>query len=552
MRKTKGQILADEAVAFIEEQLRHTKGEWNNKRFKLLPWQEEIVRAIFGTLKKNGKRQYKTCYCEIPKKNGKSELAAAIALKLLYADGEPGAEIYSAAADRDQAGIVYSVAAEMVKKNPVLGRKSKVLDSTKRIIHNNGSFYRVLSAEAFSKHGYNIHGLIFDELHTQKTRELYDTLTEMSGDARSQPLTFIITTAGYDKTSICYEVHEYAQKVLDGSIIDPTFLPVIYAADPKDDWQSEETWKKCNPSLGVIIDIEKVRESCKQATEIPARENKFKQLRLNLWTEAQTRWIPSEIWKRSNHKVDFTKLEGRGCYGGMDLSTVLDIAAWTLCFPREGDEKYYQFMHRFFIPQENMTERERRDKIPYSDWIKKGLVIATPGDVIDYDFIIDRILKDAEIYEIKDSGYDPFNASSTVTKLGTEGLIMVLLRQGYLTMSPMAKDFEIRLRNNELAMNNNPVMNWMVSCTDIISDPAQNIKPVKPAREKSGKRIDGVISSIMALARAVADEHKPSIYEGAGLKTIDAQVEIVSERGADEYLRKRGLSLEAIERLKNA
>ena len=517
---------AERAIRWFPQYLKHTKGAWNDVWFYLLPWQIDIIGQTFGRLKKDGTRQYRTVFVEVPKKNGKSELAAGDALFLLFADHEPGAEIFSAAADRDQAGIVFNVAAEMVRKNPKLGQRCKILDSTKRIVHNNGSFYRVLSSESYSKHGYNIHGLIFDELHTQKTRELWDTLTEMSGDARKQPLTFVITTAGYDKTSICYEVHEYALRVLDGSIVDPTFLPIIYAADPeleKDDpdfWKKEEVWKACNPSLGVTIDLDKVKDSCKQAEEIPAKENNFKRLRLNIWTEAQTRWITSDKWKRSNHNVDPQKLLGRSCYGGIDLSSILDITAWTLCFPPIDEEKYYQFLHMFFIPQENMTEREKRDKVPYSNWVKRGLLTTTPGDVIDYAFIIDHILEDAGKYKIGDIAIDPYNAQSVIKTLGDKDLTMIDTLQGYLTMSPMAKNFEAKLLNDELAMGNHPIMTWMVSCTEIISDPAGNIKPVKPARDKSSKRIDGVISSIMALDRAVKNENKGSKYETDGLITI--------------------------------
>jgi phage terminase large subunit-like protein len=513
--------LAQNAIDWFPRYLKHTKGEWNNVRFDLLPWQAELVGKLFGTVKKNGKRQYKTVYCEVPKKNGKSELAAGIALKLLFADNEPGAEIYGAACDRDQASIVFHVAAEMVRKNPKLGSRCKILDSTKRIIHNNGSYYRVLSAESYSKHGYNVHGLIFDELHAQKNRELWDTLTEMSGDARTQPLYFAITTAGFDRHSICYEVHEHAQRVLSGAIKDPTFLPMIFAAEDGADWTDENTWKACNPSLGTIIDIEKVRESCKAAQDTPAKENNFKRLRLNIWTEAMTRWITSEKWARCNTgKIDAESLKGRKCYGGLDLSTILDVSAWTLCFPPEEDGGKYEFLHQFFIPADNMVERERRDKVPYSAWIRRGLVTATPGDVIDYAFIEAKILEDNEQYQIQEIGMDPWNAQPTIAVLQDAGINVTELRQGYRTLSPLCKDFEIRVLDGELEMGGNPVMDWMISCAEIMSDPAQNIKVVKPAREQTSRRIDGVVSSIMALGCAVGGQEKDSVYKSRGLISI--------------------------------
>ncbi|GAH74246.1 unnamed protein product, partial [marine sediment metagenome] len=269
------------------------------------PWQEnEVIRPLFGTIKKNGYRQYNTIYIEIPKKQGKSPLGAAIALILLFLDQENGAEVYSAASDRDQASIVFNIAKRMVEYEPRFGSRCKIVDSTKRIIHNNGSVYRVLSSEAFSKHGYNIHGVIFDELHTQPNRELYDVLTKGAGDARKQPLWVFLTTAGFDRNSICYEVHDYACKVRDGIIKDPTFLPVIYAAGEDEDWTDEKVWARCNPALGKIIDIEKVQQACQKAQDEPAEENLFRRLRLNQWVKQSSRYIPMEKWKLCGEKFD--------------------------------------------------------------------------------------------------------------------------------------------------------------------------------------------------------------------------------------------------------
>ena len=517
-----GKELADRACSWFPKYFTHTKGEWAGQVFNLLPWQEhDVIRPLFGTIKENGYRQYTTVYIEIGKKNGKSELGACIALILEFLDKEPGAEVYSAAADRDQASIVFNVAAQMIRNNPSLSRACKIIESTKRIIRNAGGVYRVLSSEAFSKHGYNISGCIFDELHTQPNRDLYDVLTKGAGDARRQPLTFILTTAGYDRNSICYEVHEYALKVKNGEIIDPTFLPVIYAADPEADWTDEKVWAGCNPSLGKIIDIEKVRNQCREAQETPANENTFKRLRLNIWTEAQTRWITSEKWKRCNvDPIDPEKLKGRVCYGGLDLSSILDITAWTLCFPPENEGEKYQFLHMFFIPKDNMTERERKDKVPYSVWARDELIIATPGDVIDYSFVEAQIFKDVEIYDLREIALDPYNARPTITRLQDAGQTVVETRQGYLTMSPMAKDFEAKVLAGKLSFGDHPILRWMASCCEIITDPAGNIKPVKPARQTSGKRIDGIISSIMSLSRATAGESLGSVYEKRGIISL--------------------------------
>ena len=283
---------ADYAVNFIQA-LCHTKGTWAGKPFELIDWQEQIIRDLFGTLKPNGYRQFNTAYVEIPKKMGKSELAAAVALLLTCGDGEERAEVYGCAADRQQATIVFDVAADMVRMCPALNKRVKILASQKRIIYTpTNSFYQVLSAEAYSKHGFNIHGVVFDELHTQPDRKLFDVMTKGSGDARMQPLYFLITTAGTDTNSICYETHQKAKDILEGRKIDPTFYPVIYGAAEDDDWTDPEVWKKANPSLGITVGIDKVQAACESARQNPGEENAFRQLRLNQWVKQSIRWMP--------------------------------------------------------------------------------------------------------------------------------------------------------------------------------------------------------------------------------------------------------------------
>jgi len=316
---------ADYAVNFIQC-LSHTKGTWAGKKFELLPWQEEIIRDLFGIIKPNGYRQFNTAYIEIPKKMGKSELAAAVALLLCCGDGEERAEVYGCAADRQQATIVFDVAADMVRMCPALNRRVKILASQKRIVYlPTNSFYQVLSAEAYSKHGFNIHGVVFDELHTQPNRKLFDVMTKGSGDARTQPLYFLITTAGTDTNSICYETHKKAKDILEGRKIDPTFYPVIYGADENDDWTDPKVWKKANPSLGVTVGLDKVKAACESAKQNPGEENAFRQLRLNQWVKQSVRWMPMDRWDSCNFNVDEEELLGRICYGGLDLSSTTDI-----------------------------------------------------------------------------------------------------------------------------------------------------------------------------------------------------------------------------------
>lgn len=285
---------ADYAVAFIES-LCHTKGKWAGKKFELIDWQEQIVRDLFGTIKENGYRQFNQAYIEIPKKQGKSELAAAVALLLTCGDGEERAEVYGCASDRQQAAIVFDVAADMVRMCPALSKRVKILASQKRIIYlPTNSFYQVLSSEAYSKHGFNIHGVVYDELHAAPDRRLFDVMTKGSGDARMQPLFFYITTAGTDTNSICYETHQKAKDILEGRKIDPTFYPVIYGADEGDDWTDPKVWKKANPSLDITVGMDKVRAACESAKQNPGEENSFRQLRLNQWVKQAVRWMPME------------------------------------------------------------------------------------------------------------------------------------------------------------------------------------------------------------------------------------------------------------------
>ena len=400
------QTKADHAVNFINC-LKHTKGQWRGVPFELLPWQDKIIRDIFGTVKENGYRQYNTAYVEIPKKNGKSELAAAVALLMTCGDGEWGAEVYGCASDRQQASIVFDVAVDMVDQCPALKKRIKPIMSVKRLVYQpTNSFYQVLSAEAYTKHGLNVHAVIFDELHAQPNRELFDVMTKGSGDARTQPLYFLITTAGTDRNSICFEQHQKAEDILMGRKIDPTFYPVIYGIADDDDWGSEESWYKANPSLGHTIALEKVQNAYQSAKENPAEENIFRQLRLNQWVKQSTRWMPMDRWDECDFEVDQDSLLGRECYAGLDLSSTSDITAFVLVFPPRTEKEKYSILPFFWIPEENLQLRVRRDHVPYDVWEKQGQLQMTEGNVIHYGFI-EKFIEDLGMkYQILEIGLD--------------------------------------------------------------------------------------------------------------------------------------------------
>ena len=511
--------LADYAVNFIEC-LCHTKGTWAGKKFELIDWQEQIIRDLFGTIKKDGYRQFNTAYVEIPKKMGKSELAAAVALLLCCGDGEERAEVYGCAADRQQATIVFDVAADMVRMCPALNRRVKILASQKRIqFLPTNSFYQVLSAEAYSKHGFNIHGVVFDELHTQPNRKLFDVMTKGSGDARTQPLYFLITTAGTDTNSICYETHQKAKDILEGRKTDPTFYPVIYGADQEDDWTDPKVWKKANPSLGITVNIDKVKSACESAKQNPAEENSFRQLRLNQWVKQAVRWMPMDKWDACNFSVDEKELEGRVCYGGLDLSSTTDLTSFCLVFPPEDEDDKYIILPYFWLPEETLELRVRRDHVNYDLWEQQGYIQTTEGNVVHYGYIEKFIEKLGERFNIREIAFDRWGAVQMVQNLEGMGFNVVAMGQGFASMSPPTKELMKLTLEKKIAHGGHPVLRWNMDNILIRQDPAGNIKADKA---KSTEKIDGAIALIMALDRAIRceDEMVDSVYDSRGLVEI--------------------------------
>ena len=501
---------ADRAVNFIE-MLPHTKGEWAGKRFWLLPWQERLVRDIFGIVHEDGTRQFRTAYVEIAKKQGKSELAAAIALYLLYADNEPSAEVFSAAADRQQASIVFDVAKRMVEMTPALNKRSKIMSAGKRIInYSNAGYYQVLSADVANKHGFSISGLCFDELHTQPNRQLWDVLTKGSGDARRQQLVLAITTAGSDKNSICYEQHLKALDILEGRKIDQTFYPVVYSVPEDADWADEKNWYLANPSLGYTVQVDRMREAFQQAKENPAEENVFRTLRLCQWVGSDVRWIPEDVYDKGNLEIDMEKLKGRDCYAGLDLSSTSDITAFVMVFPPDEEGGKYTVVPHFWLPRETLSLRVRRDHVPYDIWERQGLFHVTEGNVVDYNFVRKTINELAEEFHICEIGVDRWNATQLITDLEGDGFTMVPIGMGFKDMSPGMKELYKLLLEGKIIHGGNPVLKWMAGNVVAEVDAAENIKPSK---KKSTEKIDGIVAWIMGLDRCIRHEQQGSVYD---------------------------------------
>lgn len=506
---------ADRAVTFIEN-LCHTKGKWAGTPFWLLPWQEQLIRDIFGIVKPDGNRQFRTAFVEICKKVGKSELAAAVALYLLYADNEPSAEVYGAAADRQQASIVFDVAKQMVEMSPALMKRSKLMGATKRIVnYSNAGYYQVLSAEVGGKHGFSVSGLVFDEIHTQPNRQLYDVLTKGSSDERQNPLHFIITTAGNDRHSIAYELHTKAVDILEGRRVDPTFYPVVYGLKDDEDWEDEANWYKVNPSLGYTVDIERLRDAYREAKQNPADEITFKWLRCNMWVSSTVAWIPDAIYMRGNEPIDMDALAGRDCYAGLDLSSTGDITALVLIFPPRDEEEKYVLLPYFWIPEETIPRRVKANSVPYDIWEKQGYIMSTEGNVIHYDFIEKFIMDLSEKYHILEIAVDRWNATQMIQNLEGEGFTIVPFGQGFSSMSAPTKEFYRLLMEGRIIHGGNPVLRWMAGNVVIDTDPAGNIKVTKA---KSKEKIDGIVAAIMALDRCIRQEGQSgSVYDERGL-----------------------------------
>lgn len=533
---------ADKAVQFFPECLSHGKGEFAGKPFELHPWEEYlVVKPVFGWKhRETGLRRFRKVYIEIPKKNGKSQFCAGLGIYMLFVDDEPGAEIYCAAADREQAAIVFEEAKRMVEDCPDLFDRSTCY---RRSIayHDTGSVFKVLSSDASTKHGPNIHCLIFDELHVQADRELFETL-EKGIAARRQPLIVMITTAGDDTESLCYEQHTYAESVIkEGG--DDTFLPVLFNLTKEDNWQDVNTLRRVNPCLGLTVKEDYLQGEINAALKEPRKQNNFKRLHGNIWTQQHKLWIPIEKWDACAIAPEawlewLSRLDGKfPVASGLDLSSKTDLSGLVLGFkipdddynaimgisepapevvlipeqeipgafgPKPAKKLTLNFrvllMPFFWMPEEGLTERKTKDRFSYDLMETKGLIELTPGSIIDYDAIHDKVLKLAKLYKLKggEHAYDPWNATQLATQFEKDGFKMIEVPQTMNHLTEASKVFEALVLSGRILHSGHRVLRWNVENVSVKEDDAGNIKPVKPSKMK---RIDGVIGSILAIHR---------------------------------------------------
>lgn len=506
-----------EPIEFI--QMLKLTDDFYGQPFILPKWQHEIIWDVYGTVNENGYRQYRMVYLEIPKKNGKTTLIAGLGVYHLSCDG-PGGQIYCCAADRKQAELVYNAAVSMIEQNEDLQEILKITDSRKEIKNTiTGTVMKVLSAEAYTKHGINPTVVIFDELHAQPNRELYDTMTFGAGAARKEPLWWIITTAGNDpdKKSIGWEVHEQARKIIDGELQDPSWYAKIYNAPDDADIFDEENWYKANPSLGITINIETVRQEAVSARNSEAAERLFRWLRLNQWVSVkQIGWLPLTLWDTTTGQWSKSELVGKKCYPGMDLSSTIDLTGLALVFPPQEGLDEWRVLLEGWIPEDNMTERIHRDGVPYDRWVKQGFLHATPGDVVDYDFVEARILTLSKQYKFIIGGTDPWNSRMLTQRLQREGVEFLEVIQNMANMSPPMKEIERLLRSGRFTHEDNPLARWCFGNVITAVDGNENIKPMK---NKSKDRIDLIVAWINAMSIAMRQE-KESVYEQRGMRSL--------------------------------
>jgi len=513
----------DRALETIEfMQMLKLTDDFYGRPFVLQDWQYQVLWDVYGTINDNGLRQYRYAYLEIPKKNAKTTTIAGLALKHLALDA-PGGQIYCCAADREQAGLVYHAACQMIEQDEDLQELFKITDSKKLIVNKRtGTFLKVLSAEAYTKHGINPTVVIFDELHAQPNRDLWDVMTFGAGAARKEPLWWIITTAGDDpdRKSIGWEVHEYARRVRDGEIDDPYWYVKIYAAPEDADIFDEKTWYMANPSLGVTIDIESVRQEAIGARNDPAKEKLFRWLRLNQWVSLkQVGWLPLTLWDATVDKeVNKANLIGKKCYAGLDLSSTTDLTGLVLLFPPQDGLDHWFFFSEGWIPEENMKERIKRDHVPYDRWVNAGYLHATPGNVIDYGFIESRILQMTQQYKLAAMGADPWNSRMLTQRLMDAGVEIIEIPQSMTHLSPAMKETERLMRSGQMKHEENALARWCFGNVHVAVDGNENIKPMK---NRSIDRIDLAVALIIAMAVAIRfGEDKVSIYESRGLVAL--------------------------------
>lgn len=517
---------AQKAVDFFPEYLVHIEGAMAGQPFELQPWQQAVIGNLFGWVDDQGLRRYREVLLYVPRKNGKTPLAAGIACLIFFCDHEAGQQDYVAAADRQQAGLLFRHIKGMVERSQEMRKRCRIYGGkgeagqTRSLVKSDESFLRVVSADADTKHGGNSHLILVDELHAQPNRELVDVLeTSMASENRPQPLAIWITTADYMRPSICNDKYEYAKGVADGRIPDPRFLPVIYESDPADDWKSPAVWAKANPNLGISVSRAYMERESTKAEHDPGYENRFRRLNLNQRTQSATKWLPLDRWDQCEPIA--ADLHERPCYVGLDLSSTDDLTALALLWPEfqeytvtpedleqpghAGDEIGSTQLRLaavdckvlYWCPEETATVRARRDGVPYQVWIREGWIQQTPGDWVDYSAIraaLQRIQAEHQLIKV---GADKWNATHLIQLVQDEDCIECeLVAQSVAAMNAGSKQLVELIKRGTFRHDGNPVTRWCAGNAMVDQDAAGN---QRPSKKRSAEKIDGVTSIVNAM-----------------------------------------------------
>ncbi len=501
---------AQKPIDFFSQCLKHTKGSAAGKPFILEPWQRDITATLFGWLNPDGTRRYRHSYITVPRKNGKTTWVAGLANYITFCDGESRAENYFCGVDREQASLAYRTASAQIRANRELSSVCQVLDSMKRITYR-GSFLRALPANEQASHGFDCHLVVADELHVWRG-SMFDTLRTGSG-ARSQPLMLSITTAGYDRHSICFKEYSYAKGVWSGRTRDKTFLPVLYESEETDDWRSPETWEKANPNLGVSLRTDYLETEAERARAEPSYQNTFRRLHCNQWTSQETRWLKMSDWRAAPMSSDPIP-PGSVVWGGLDLSSTTDLTSW--CILARSPEGVYRANWRHWIPSDRMLAAEKKDRVPYRQWVSDGYVTEIPGARIDQRVIENAIEEDARKYNLRYAGHDPWNSEGLAVRLRDAGIDMVAVQQTFSKLTAATKELEALVLAKSFDHGGNPVLEWMAENCCVSTDASGNLRPVRQ-QHGDGRKIDGIVAAIIALAVAmVSAAPASSVYETRG------------------------------------
>lgn len=507
---------AARTVAFFG-MLTHWKGKFAGKPVTLEPWQEHCqIAPLFGWKLEDGSRRFREGYDEEPRKNGKTTKSAGIALKGLIADGEEGAEVYSAATKKDQARILFRDSGKLL-------RHSRVLRDQVEIYKNSitcprlSAMFMPLSSDENSLDGLNLHLAIIDELHRHRRRDVYDVLSTAT-PSRTQPLLYCITTAGYDRSTVCWERHDYSVKILKGELTDDSFFAFIACADDGDDFRDPNVWRKANPNFGISFPEDYLARQCLKAVHSPSFENTFRRLHLNQWTEQQDRWLQMHVWDKCYEKYTALDLQGETCWAGLDLSKTSDTTALVLVFRIEGE---FYLLPFFWMPEQNARKREDEDQVPYSSWAKNAHIALTPGNVVDYREIMEVLRWAKQRFNLRSVAYDPWNGTHFALQCQDEGFTMLEFAQSWRNLADPTSEFEKLINSTKLHHNRHPVLDWQAGNVAIKRNLDGLIRPFKPASDDA-KKIDGIAASIMGLAQALRpDDTYESVYETRGFAAMD-------------------------------